>query len=64
MTDAERYQYIRKVLMEAIADNPHIAGIYLTPPSKKYWFETQQDIDDAIDEAMRGENKTNAWKHN
>lgn len=62
MTDAERYQYIRKILVDAIKNNPSIAGIYITPPAKKYWFDSQTDIDEAIDEAIRGENNANAWK--
>lgn len=54
--DAARYRYIRRVLGEAIAENPHIAGFQIRPPGKKYWFDKQQDIDEAINYAMKYEN--------
>jgi hypothetical protein len=39
-------------LEEAIKENPYLAGVYIKPPGKKYWFETAADIDQAIDEAI------------
>lgn len=53
--DARRYAYIRACLALAIKANPTIAGVYIKPPGKKYWFDKDQDIDAAIDEAMEGE---------
>jgi len=50
--DARRYRFLRLALEQAIKDNPSIAGIYIRPPGKKYWFENAKDIDDAIDEQM------------
>jgi len=50
--DARRYQYIRSALSQAIKDNPTIAGVYIRPPGKKYWFENVKDIDEAIDELL------------
>jgi hypothetical protein len=51
--DASRYRFIRDELRKAIDCNPHVAGIQLSPPGKKYWFDCEQDIDDAIDAAMK-----------
>jgi hypothetical protein len=51
--DAKRYAFIRTHLVEAILKNPYIAGVYIKPPGKKYWFDNASDIDQAIDEAMQ-----------
>lgn len=53
--DARRYAYLRACLAQAIKENPSIAGVYIKPPGKKYWFDKEKDIDDAIDEAMEQE---------
>lgn len=60
--DARRYAYIRAHLVQAIKDNPSIAGVYIRPPGKKYWFERERDIDDAIDEAMEMETRNERTK--
>lgn len=55
--DALRYQFIRKVIEGMVKDHPAVAGIHVRPPGKKYWFDTVNDFDDAIDEAMRHDRK-------
>lgn len=50
--DARRYAFIRSALAAAIIDNPTMAGVYIKPPGKKYWFDSPKDIDAAIDECI------------
>lgn len=59
--DARRYAYIRLALSKAIESNPSIAGVYIKPPGKKYWFESDKDIDAAIDQAME-EGDPTCWQ--
>lgn len=55
--DAMRYRFIRKAIAQTIEKHPEIAGIQVRPPGKKHWFDTVQDFDEAIDEAIKNDRK-------